>query len=308
MTSPALIDALRRLNPALEPDDDTYTARDPEGEGAPWNQPARLQLLLDAGYQVHATVTGAIGSGKSTELRRWARALGDRAAYVEVDLHSSGVLSDVRWMDAVTPEHDAPVVIIDGLDRADQAERLFPLTFQDPRVSIVAAGPPELLTAARQLWHPAPFPVRAPGALTPRRSTCSALADGLRRRIGVAELIRDDGLLERIAYLSGGLPRTMVNLTRQALLLGRDGVIDPRSVALAEREVRQDLEDSVHATTSLLVDFINPTRKRPPNFMLTSGAVLCSEGPTAREYVLHPLLYAVMGKQDLIEEALHALR
>jgi len=73
--NPVIIEALRRLNPAVPAGDQEYVDRD-LGEGhRGWDQPERLEVLLSAGYTVRAVLHGAIGVGKSTELRRWLRHL-----------------------------------------------------------------------------------------------------------------------------------------------------------------------------------------------------------------------------------------
>ncbi len=80
--SPSIIQALKKLNPALPPAEDEYLSRDWEGMPRSWDLPERIQVLLGAGYRVKALLHGAIGVGKSTELSRWAKALGSDAFVV----------------------------------------------------------------------------------------------------------------------------------------------------------------------------------------------------------------------------------
>lgn len=69
--NPVIIEALKRLNPAVPADDQAYVDRDLGESHRGWDQPERLEVLLSAGYTVRAVLHGAIGVGKSTELRRW---------------------------------------------------------------------------------------------------------------------------------------------------------------------------------------------------------------------------------------------
>lgn len=155
--SPELIAALRRLNPSTPADDDSFVPREWAGMTRGWDVQERLELLLAAGQPVRWALHGAIGVGKTTELRRIARALQGQAEVVWVEfsddwdserLHelvgarigkhlgvevglrdgANGLrLRDPGSLGTVADQLDqihaatlrAPILILDGFERAD---------------------------------------------------------------------------------------------------------------------------------------------------------------------------------------------
>lgn len=93
--SPAIIEALKRLNPTREASSDEYVSREWEGMPRGWDLPERLEVLVAAGYRVRALLHGPIGVGKSTELKVWKEKLND-VAYV---LHGR-VTNPDNWTNA----------------------------------------------------------------------------------------------------------------------------------------------------------------------------------------------------------------
>jgi hypothetical protein len=71
----AKLEALRRLDPSRPALEEEYVARSFDGAPRGWPWPERLRLLLDAGGRPRVLLHGAVGSGKTSELLRWKRAL-----------------------------------------------------------------------------------------------------------------------------------------------------------------------------------------------------------------------------------------
>lgn len=182
------------------------------------------------------------------------------------------------------------LLLIDGTDLVGDATGWFgpgkwPLgglaasvVFTAPHAWCLTSGPGDRDERINAVWHLPPFPVIDEGG-GPAPRVITHLADGLRRRLGDADLLEEPTLMDRIVRSSGGVPRHAVILLRESILAaaGQDQ-LRIAHVLDAERELRQDLLHTVRASG------------RPTPAMHVSGALLSYEGPTRRFQVEHPLL------------------
>lgn len=114
----AMLEALRRLDPSRPALDEDYIARgfDDAPRGWPW--PERLRLLLDAGGRPRVLLHGAVGSGKTSELLRWKRALEDRYECLPIGVGGSLKVEDIFIAIADAADRLLPIGLTELLEGA----------------------------------------------------------------------------------------------------------------------------------------------------------------------------------------------
>lgn len=254
-------------------------------KGGRWDEVAKIAAILASGMTM--VVGGGLGVAESKQ-------------------------QTVRELFARTMslfDRDRPLLLlIDGLDR---------LSFDDT-ISIFQAGSPlfdpvvpsivctiphaHVLTNPRErwdpritdIWHlPAFSVIKQDGS--PNATAVAALAQGLGHRLSPLPTPVQVELLQRVALMSGGIPRHAIQILRTAVLTGvRMKRVGPFEIIAGERELRQDLEQSLTDDDQYWLNRVGRGESAglPPR-LLVSGAIIPYEGPERRYFAVHPLLRPV---------------
>lgn len=311
--SPAIVEALKRTDPSVPADEADYAIR-PAPEGGPWDKLDELDTLLGAESRFRILLHGSTGVGKTTEMLRWTKLLGDRGRRV-MYRHAAAHHESVGSLLAYSRVNGIEVLLLDGLDLdvdglADNFGPGAPLA--DPsNPALIAAAPHSLARTSAAVrdpvftvWHLPPFPVLTRGQ-RPNAAALDALAHGLQRRLPDPSILERQTLLRRIALASGGVPRDALRILRAALLAAAPaGVVNVAHVMRGERELRQDLEQGLVAGDEVVLaramgargTFLGDQR------LAVSGAILPYEDADGRYWLPHPLLWTMAaGDQSVIE-------
>jgi hypothetical protein len=203
------------------------------------------------------------------------------------------------------------LLLIDGLELLPNAADLFRPggALMDPDLpSLIATAPysmpllhgSDIAPAFLDKWHLQPFPVLSQTTdatqgrqAQPSAATVRRFAEHLRQRTGSAgELFDHPDFFDRIALMSGGVPRHAMLLLRGALL---SAISQPRvtlsDVLRAERDLRQDLLASLREGDDEVMRSVEETgRFFGGEHLLRGSVVYAIEGERQREWTVHPLL------------------
>lgn len=318
-----IVEALKRLLAHEPADDAVYMDRTAPG-GVSWPWPTRLEVLVDAqgSRRPRILLHGPIGTGKTTELRRWERVLraaGREVVYLAISPPELGGPLDLGWLAGVAFQAAHPgqsdngrglpwfqswrgILLVDGLDLTPErhARSLFgPSTrLVEPIVpAVVYVAPHALLTDDPKNdrdhrfddWaYVSPFPVIGED-LKPDLTVVQWFADGLRRRLDGLDLPIDDAVFRHAALWSGGVPRDAIRILRATLLASLGAKAVSMAAGLAgRREVRQDLEQAL--TVSERRAIAGKAWEPFERELIKKNAVLTYEGKERRYAALHPLL------------------
>lgn len=287
--SPDLVSALVRLDPGAPAAPDQLEERVDAGPG--WNKVDELQALLAAGVRFRILLHGAVGVGKTTELRRWERELG--ATYL--------VASEPADL---TSREGVRLALVDGLDTQTGT---FAWNFGPGSWLIDPANPPLVATVPASfartspaerdpgftaVWYLPPFRVlRRDGQL--HAEGLDAVARLLARRLTGLDVLERTGLLHRVALASGGVPRDAIRILRGAVLAAlRDGRIGDAHLLRGSREVRQDLEQALRPEDLATLATVRSSGEfRGDGRLVLAGVVLGYEDEGGNRYWRpHPLL------------------
>lgn len=336
---PRIIEALKQLNPGSPAAAGVYVGRAVEGRARTWTLPERLRVLLAAGERFRVLMHGCVGVGKTTELDAIERALGvdntvlrvavrlgandrvDNAAHEQVHRALISYLgAQVTLEDAYAQARQKSgrplVILVDGVDLASEertasalatgswmaADWLPPIVYVVSH-SIITWGPHQRDPAFDTPAHLAPFPViRSDGR--PDADAILHFGDGLARRLPDPRIIGGRDLLYRIALSSGGIPRDAIHILRAALIAAADvGHVNEAHVLEGERELRQDLDQSLRPGDADILDEVNDKAWYVGDASLViKRAVLPYDDPAGERYWrVHPLLDHVIRRDRSLD-------
>lgn len=307
--SPEFIEALRRLDPAQTPTEEQWIDRPEEVMGRGWDLADDLRVLLEVGAPIRVLLHGAVGVGKTTELRRL---IGGLEAGQDISLiiynYTKG-LSSHYDISSYINKSKSKLIIIDGLDLIsfDDVFRLIesgtslcdenlpPVIYVMPHDTMLSISREDIDSRFTKVYHLPPFPVQLPGKKQ-NSGAIDHMALGLKKRLQDLPVPIDDLTYRRIAYHSAGIPRHAINLLRHLILsAARKNRHLPTHLLEAERELRQDLEQALRDGDELILQRTHSaaahTWSDASPRLIRNSVLLPYEGPERRYWCVHPLLH-----------------